>query len=192
MKKAIQLLALGSIAVGLFGCASPKMNMSVPMDKQITAPSNKALVYFVRPNAMGYAVHAAVYDGDTFIGFVPYNQKLPYYANPGKSRFMVISEAADFLDADLVAGKTYYAEVVPRMGAWRARFSLDPVTREELQDPKVQKQISKARLIGNNQKAMTWAAENQPSVMKKKNKYLPKWLEKPADQQPKLKPTDTM
>ena len=34
--------------------------------------------------------------------------------------FSVVGEAADFLEADLAAGKTYYIQVAPRMGAWKA------------------------------------------------------------------------
>ena len=188
----MRALTLAIVAMGLFGCASPKMNLSIPSQKEIIPPTDKALVYFMRPRKLGFPIHAAVYDDETFIGMVPYGQKFPYYANPGKSRFMVISEAADFLDADLVAGKTYYAEVVPRMGAWRARFSLDPVTLDELKTEEVQEQISEARLIENNADAYAWAKKSQDSVLKKKAKYLPKWLAKPTEDRPELKATDTM
>ncbi len=45
---------------------------------------------------------------------------------------MVVSEAADFAKADVEAGKTYYVLVTPRMGWWKARFSLRPLMREQL------------------------------------------------------------
>ena len=190
MNKYMKTLVLVGVAASLFGCASPKMNLSVPLEKEITPKPDKALVYFIRPSKLGFAIHAAVYDDETFIGMVPYGQKLPYFASPGPHRYMVVSEAADFLTADLAAGKTYYIEVVPRMGAWRARFSIDPVTKEELQTADVKNQIAKARLIANNQKAHDWATENHPSVLAKKTKYLEKWNAKPDSEKPSLKATD--
>lgn len=190
MNKSIITLALVGVVASLFGCASPRMNLSVPQEKEITPKPDKALVYFIRPSKLGFAIHAAVYDDEQFIGMVPYGQKLPYHASPGKHRYMVISESADFLSADLAAGKTYYIEVVPRMGAWRARFSLAPVAKEELQTAKVKAKIAKARLISNNQNAYDWATGNHPSVLAKKEKYLKKWNAKPDSEKPSLKVTD--
>ncbi len=58
-------------------CAAPKMNLSIPVGNEINLQKDdKALVYFIRPDKLGFKIHAAVYDDETFIGFVPYNQKL--------------------------------------------------------------------------------------------------------------------
>ncbi|HDZ01474.1 MAG TPA: hypothetical protein ENH52_08435 [Nitrospirae bacterium] len=178
------------LAAGLFGCVAPRMNLSVPINTDIALEGDKALVYFIRPNTLGFGIHAAVYDDDNFIGFVPYNQKLPYMAEPGEHLFMVVSEAADFMKADLLPGKTYYVRVVPRMGAWRARFSLAPVTKDQLKTDKVRKQIEKATLIKNNDSAYKWASDNHDSVLKKKAVYFKKWQSKDEDQRPVLKAND--
>lgn len=178
------------ISVFLIGCAAPNMKFSIPSTATVDKPADQALVYFIRPSSLGYKINAAVYDDEKFIGFVPYNQKLPYIVDPGEHLFMVVSEAADFLKADLVAGKTYYVEVVPRMGAWRARFSLAPITKEDLKTAKVQKWISTCRLIENKEGAEKWAAENEPSVLSKKASYLEKWNAKGEANQPKLNADD--
>ncbi len=159
-------------------------------DEQAAPRSDKALVHFLRPGKVGYAIHAAVYDDQEFIGMVPYGQKLPYYADPGEHLFMVVSEAADFLKADLKAGKTYYIQVVPRMGAWRARFSLAPFGAARLQDPKARSWIDNARLIKNTEAAHTWAEQNHANVMKKREAYLAKWNTKPDSTKPTLLATD--
>jgi len=192
MNIAIRLMTITVVCSALVGCVTPKPNMkhSMVSTKTVQVPADKALVYFVRPNFLGFAVNAAVYDGDKFIGIVPYNQKLPYVTEPGTHTFMVISEAGDFMQAELLAGKTYYAEVVPRMGAWRARFSLDPMTKAELATPNVRKQVDDAKLIENNPGAYVWADENKSSVQEKKDAYWARWKEKEASQRPFLRAED--
>lgn len=190
MRKSIKVFMLFVLAMGLFACATPNMKLSVPADPYMVSNKDKALVYFIRPISLGYLINAAVYDDEKFIGFVPYKQKLPYLVDEGKHTFMVVSEAADFLNADLLSGKTYYIQVVPRMGAWRARFSLAPVTKDDLGNPKVQKWLEKARLIKNKDSASKWAEDNHASVLKKKEVYFPKWQQKPEDKRPFLKAED--
>ncbi len=182
------------LALSFFGCAAPAPNMklSQPTSTAVAVNQEKALIYFLRPQQLGFLIQAAVYDGEEFIGFVPFDQKLPYLTSPGEHRFMVVSEAADFMDASVLPGKTYYVQVLPRMGAWRARFSLGPITREELKTDKTKTWIEKAQLIENKPEAYAWAKENRPSVLQKKEEYLKKWLEKGKDQQPFLKPDDSL
>ena len=190
MKNGIKLIAIILLAAGLFGCATPRMNLSVPIDNNINLQDDKALVYFIRPSSLGFKIHAAVYDDETFVGFVPYNQKLPYAAEPGEHLFMVVSEAADFMKANLLPGKTYYVQVVPRMGVWRARFSLAPFTKDQLESDKVRGWIEASRLINNNDSAYQWAVNNHDSVLHKKQVYLEKWQSKNENQRPILKMND--
>lgn len=185
-----KLVIIGLISILMIGCAAPNMKFSVPSKTLIDQPADKALVYFIRPSNLGYKINAAVYDDAEFIGFVPYNQKLPYFAEPGKHLFMVVSEAADFINAELVAGKTYYIEVAPRMGMWRARFSLAPITKADLQTERVKKWISTCRLIENKDGAERWAKENASSVSSKREAYLEKWNARGADNQPTVNADD--
>jgi len=96
-----------------------------------------AKVVFMRVGKMGGAISASVFDvtepGEPkFIGIVRQSSKVAYPVKPGLYTFMVISEAADFMQAAVLGGKTYYALVTPRMGVWKARFSFQPVRGEEL------------------------------------------------------------
>ncbi|MEJ2542431.1 MAG: hypothetical protein P8Y99_00015 [Calditrichaceae bacterium] len=181
-----KFLIIGLISVLMIGCAAPNMKFSVPSTATIDQPEDKALVYFIRPSNLGYKINAAIYDDENFIGFVPYNQKLPYFAEPGTHLFMVVSEAADFINAELAAGKTYYIKVIPRMGMWRARFSLGAITKEDLQKKEVQQWISTCRLIENKDSADRWAEENEPSVSNKRQAYLEKWNARGDENQPTL------
>jgi hypothetical protein len=137
----------------------------------------KALILFLRPEERGGNVQAVVYDGAQFIGVSSVSWAIAYLADPGTHRFMVISEAADFMDADLVAGRIYYAQVRPRMGAWRARFSLSPLSvRTDARA--IEGWVAESRLATANDAGREWAARNRPSVLEKKAAWEPKWLEK--------------
>ena len=178
-------------ALLLAGCVTPEPNMKLSEAVPVTTPQpDKALVYFIRPKQLGFPTHAAVYDGDDFVGFVPFNTRLAYQADPGEHLFYVVSEAADFMTADLVAGRTYYAQVVPRMGAWRARFSLWAISADDLKNPKVRGWIDNAIPVKNNPEAYTWAENNAPSVQQKREAYYAKWITKAADERPHLKAED--
>ncbi len=129
------------LLLGLGACAGPIRSMrEVPADQVVTTrpEPGKVTVVFLRPSTLGFGISSSVYelkpDNDTFVGIVPAKRKLVYVTAPGKTRFMVVSEAADFMAAELDAGKTYYALVTPRMGVWKARFSLRPVHADELEN----------------------------------------------------------
>jgi hypothetical protein len=136
-----------------------------------------ALVVFLRPGRYGGAIQAAVYDEETIVGVSSANTAIAYPATPGPNRFMMVPEAADFLAADLRAGRVYYARVAPRMGGWRARFSLLPI------DPRGQAHdlaawLRHARLVTMTEKTHRWDAENHASVRHKKVAFLRRWEEK--------------
>jgi hypothetical protein len=122
------------------------------------------------------------------VGIVPTKKKLAYSVAPGKTRFMVVSEAADFMDAELVAGKTYYVVVAPRMGVWTARFSLRPVGAERLGTQEVADWLKECAPIENTDDSRAWAKEHWADIQEKKLKYLREWEAK-ADK-PILSPAD--
>jgi hypothetical protein len=130
MKRLIVLAVLLLPLSLLGGCVATSPYMTKTSVTPQPTP-DKALVVFMRPSRFGGGIQASVYDtrNDTndFIGIVSAKTKIGYLASPGQHLFMVIGENADFMNADLQAGKTYYVLVSPRMGAWKARFSLLPI-----------------------------------------------------------------
>jgi hypothetical protein len=158
-------------ALFLSACASSHM-VVVEEGARVTRPeSGKALVYFLRPTSFGGAIQATLYDGDDYIGTISANTHIAYQAEPGKHLFMVIGESADFMQADLTAGKTYSAVVQPRMGIWKARFSFQPASGMD--------QLGATKQVMLSEEGRVWSRENAASVKKKKAEYLPKWKEKP-------------
>src|SRR4030067_430618 len=170
-----------AVAVALFwsACASSHM-VVVEEGARVTRPeSGKALVYFVRPTSFGGAIQATLYDGDDYLGTISAHTHLAYQAKPGKHLFMVIGENADFMQADLTAGKTYSAVVQPRMGVWKARFSFQPASGVD--------QLGATKQVAVSEEGRISAKENAASVPGKKAEYLPKWQDKSDNAQQTLR-----
>ena len=151
--------------------ASPGLDVQPP-------PPGRSLVIFMRPGRSGGETSAALFEDETLIAIVMARTYFSYETTPGKHRFMVVSEAADFMDADLVDGKVYFARVAPREGLWRARFSLRPVTPNDPQWAEVREWIAASTRVTLNNAGRGWAQENAASIAEKHDAYLVKWLGK--------------
>lgn len=169
----------------LTGCSS----MMQPVDNQAVQPSAQdgAQVVFMRSAFMAKAIDASLYDvtgGKTqFIGILANGTKVAYPTAAGHRIFMVVSEAADFLEADLAPGKTYYSMVIPRMGMWKARFSMWPVARDlkaeySSQSSDFKDWITDTKLVTNSPKSLNWFQNNKNSVEAKRVEYWPVWQKK--------------
>lgn len=189
----ISLLILGLL---LSGCAGSIVNMrEVPPDKAVTGPEQgKAMVVFMRPSGLGFAISSSVFEvkGDTptLVGIVAAKAKVAYQVEPGKHLFMVVSESADFMSADLAANKTYYALVTPRMGMWKARFSLKPVHADKLNSSEFSGWLADCKWVEKSPESDAWANNNMPDIKAKRAKYYDVWVNKPEDGRPRLLPED--
>ena len=151
-------------------------------------PAGEAVVVFLRPDFMGHGVSAVVYDGEEFLSVVMADSHYVHRTTAGAHRFMVVSEAADFMDAELGSGQVYFAEVDPRMGWWRARFSLIPLPAGGDDWDELDGWLEDSYEITPNDKGREWAVNNHESVLSKKAEFLEEWLEKEA--RPALGPGD--
>lgn len=142
-------------------------------------------IVFVRPSYfVGDPIPASVFDVTDsgpakFVGTLTRKTRVEYSVKPGLHTFMIVSEAADFMQAQIVSGKTYYALITPRPGAWKARFSLVPVRQNE---QRVQKWEEEIPLVTPNSRSLAWAKQNASSVEKKRDRYWPEWKTKPEEQ----------
>jgi hypothetical protein len=195
-------IAVCVIAFAMSGCASSLMK---PAENQkMAVPSAQtSRVIFMRPSSMGGAIQAALYDVTSgepkFFGISSTSTKVAYDTKPGTHRFMVVSEAADFMEAKLEGGKTYYALVTPRMGAWKARFSLWPVKADEKAEYSTKSKdfatwLERGKLVNNTPEGEAWAQANAASVKEKYAENLVVWKQKtPTDLELRtLNPQDGM
>ncbi|AFU98575.1 hypothetical protein [Simiduia agarivorans] len=187
--KLFKVLVLASLAV-LVGCAGTNPMQVASNQEVVAAPADKAQVVFMRSSFLGHVISASLYDvtgGKTdFIGIIENDTKVVYDVAPGNYQFMVVSEAADFMNAELVAGKTYYAMVTPRMGAWKARFSLQPVRADgstdfNTADKNFAQWQEKTKRVEMSDAARQWFEKNRASVVEKQEDYLPVFAKKDAD-----------
>ncbi len=148
--KIIRMAMIAAAVLGLGACTSSRMT-AIPEPAVIAAPQpDKATVVFYRSSAFGGAVQSSVFDVTSdppaFVGIVSSGMKLAYVVPPGQHRFMVIGESADFMDAQLLPKRTYYALVAPRVGVWKARFSLRP---RAAGDDETQQQVASCKWYDN-------------------------------------------
>jgi hypothetical protein len=179
----MMLRALGYVVVALAaaGCAGTVQHMTAVPNVDLAAASNESIVVFMRPSGAAFAVQSEVYeapDGQParLAGIVAAKKKVAYRTPPGEHLFMVIGEAADFMSARLDPGKVYYVLVTPRVGLWKARFSLRPVHPSEATE--LGQWQSDTAWVQVNEDSARWAAENAADVEALRGKYMPEWTEK--------------
>jgi len=147
-------------------------------------------VVFMRSSFLGKAVSASVFeirnDNPELVGLVANDTKQGYEVNPGSHLFMVVSESADYMSADLSPNRTYYAFVTPRMGAFRARFSLAPVHRGGDLSKNAQNCLKDCRLVQKTSESEAWARENMSDIRAKHKENYPRWNQKPNNEKPHL------
>ncbi|MCP4391836.1 MAG: hypothetical protein GY802_26315 [Gammaproteobacteria bacterium] len=176
----------------LSGCATSPMTVA-PDQTLPMVQNNESQVVFMRTSHLGGAINASLFEvtdtGTEYIGISAVGTKVAVKTTPGEHLFMVVSEAADFMTAMLEGGKTYYAMVTPRIGAWKARFSLWPFSSKpgakfQNSGDQFQKWVDDTKLLTQSQKSLDWYQSNKASVEKKKTEYLPVWNQKtPADRE---------
>lgn len=187
MSNTLRLLLL-TLAVSTFsGCAKPVFTVVKP--KVSEAAEGKALVFFMRPRRFemftgGGNQHAVIYDGDKYVGQLPAKYQLAYQAKPGKHNFMVMGGSADFLDANLKAGKKYYIVIEPRPGFTGLSFSMRP-QNGQIDQEKLDAWHKVMPQVEPNELGHSTAEKNEARRKKLKDDKYTQWLQK--EDRPTLK-----
>lgn len=176
----------------LFGCAGTVKHMqTVPLNKIVSAPDQgRSMLVFLRPSGMGYAIQSSVFeivdDKPSLVGILAAKKKVSFQVEPGEHLFMVIGENADFMTAKLEENKTYYAIVVPKMGWWKARFSLRPIHVDQLNSSNLRSWLKGCEWVEKSSTSQLWANNNMPSIKSKFHIYYSDWMSKSWSDKPKL------
>ena len=198
MSSNVRILKLGFVLAALlfFGCAGSVKNMrQIPDEHAAYAPDpDQALIVFMRPSGFAAAIQSSVFelidDDPKLIGIVAAKKKVAYNLGLGEHLFMVIGESADFMKADILPGKTYYVVITPRMGVWKARFSLKPIHKDETDSKNLAKWEKECHWVEKTNASDQWADSNMPSIQNKKVKYMETWLQRPENERPILRTED--
>lgn len=194
-KRLFLILLLIFVVFSFVGCMSKYMKPADPDAIVKYKPSEtESLVIFMRPSSFGGGIQSSVFDVTTdenvFVGIVSAKTKVAFKTTPGNHLFMVTGENADFMQAELIGGKTYYALVTPRLGVWKARFSLKPITKDELKSEKFKEWDEACQFIENTDDSRQWAKNNASLMQHKRMGYYEKWINKSEGERPLLKKED--
>lgn len=119
MKRLFKYISIVGFVLFLAGCASDMMRPS--STQEITPPSKgMAKIVFMRDSFVMSAISADILEVKNgklhLVGVLPNGDKIVYETKPGKKTFMAYGTAADFMTADVQAGKIYYVIVRPNWG----------------------------------------------------------------------------
>ena len=165
----------------------------MPESASPTPLPGKAMVVFMRgpDSALVQSTVYEVKETDVeMVGIVAAKMKVAYQVDPGKRMFMAIGETADFMNADLQSGRTYYVNVAPRLGNWKARFALDPVHRAQLDSAEFKTTLRDTRWVMKTAATDEWFAANRSSVRWKRSESYSDWLKTPENERPALRTED--
>lgn len=186
MSNKLVAVAIVLVVAVLAGCTSSKMTVIPETEVSLRPETGNALVVFMRPSFLGAAIQSSVFDitdgHPEFIGIVSAGTRIAHRSQPGPRRFMVVGESADFMDAELLEHKVYYVKVDPRFGWWKARFSLIPYHKQDLQKADVAEICKDCGWFKNTEQSHAWAQAHMNSIQSKMVEYLPEWS-KSADKE---------
>ena len=171
------LITLVTILMGCGGSAS--VMKEVPEQKIAKPGKDTAQIVFMRDSFMLNAVTAKLFevtDGNIkFIGALPNGNKIVYRTTLGKKVFMAYGEtmhigygqAADFMKADIVGGKTYYAIVLPHFAWGASGFSPIPVRNYNIDSKEFANLLNGTKLIiADEAQAQAWYKDNKEHIQK--------------------------
>jgi hypothetical protein len=148
----------------LAGCAGSSKYMTQAEPPAGPSPG-KALVYFMRPSGMGFAIHFQIWENYELIGLSQAKSYFAYESDPGRHYFIGRAENKRVVEADLEAGKTYYIITQVKMGAWKARMAFIPVTRGSEYWDKVEEYKQKLNFVVIEQAvADAWEADRRGEI----------------------------
>lgn len=182
-----------SLCISLFllflsSCAGSS-NYMKPSVSQVVPTQDKALVRFMRPSGMGYAVNFNLLDGTKVIGNSVAKSQFDYLADPGHHLFVSIAENKVFLEADLAPEKVYYIITRIYPGWWRARVAFEAVTRgSEYWDAVLQYEKELQRLEPDEANLRVWQDAHREEIQALLSAYESEF--KAKYNWPKLSPND--
>ena len=121
----------------LAGCGGSSALMKPSVNQNIKPASKKmAQIVFMRTSFVAGAINAELFEIANgkmkFIGSIPMGSKIVHKTTPGKKVYMAYGTAADFMIADVRAGKTYYSIVRPNWGT--GGFAPTPIRTDGTSD----------------------------------------------------------
>ena len=84
----------------------------------LSAPADKALIVFYRPFGREFPFQTVIFNGISPVVSLAFQTRYVYVCNPGKHLLKLFSlehESVDVLEANVIAGRTYFLEIHPQV-----------------------------------------------------------------------------
>jgi hypothetical protein len=121
----LAVVALGALTLGACASTSARFMAEVAPPQPIVAPPGQAMVVFVRPSNLAFAVSANILDeSGRFLGDIPAKGHFAAPMPPGRHMLVIWAENTDAMTVNLLPGRIYFVEVYASMGAWSAHMHL--------------------------------------------------------------------
>lgn len=196
MKKLLSAVAIGLLLI-LSGCSANLMVASP--DAALSSDGDYATIVFMRSSFVLSAVGAELYEIEngelSLVGGLANATKIYHKTKPGKKVYMAHGNAADFMLANVEAGKTYYALVRPNWGT--SGFIPTPVRTDGTTDYNTNAEgfknwFESTKLMEKNPSAQEWFEKNKAKVQKVYDAYWKKFIQKTEAQKQErtLNPSD--
>lgn len=203
MNSTIKKLSVIFVFVFLAGCGGSSALMKPSQNQNITpASKKKAKIVFMRTSFVAGAINAELFEiakgKIKFIGSIPMGSKIVHETTPGKKVYMAYGIAADFMLADVRAGKTYYSIVRPNWGT--GGFAPTPVRTDGTSDFNTSSSDFKEWVSGTEliepipADAKAWFAKEQKNILTAYKEYWKRFQMKHPNEkaQRSLTPLDGM
>jgi len=171
--------------------AAPAATLTPISTAPTAAAAGDSTIMFIRvfaasggmvSNTVASPIFDVTDEGDLkIVGILKGGTKLTHLVKPGRHTFMVMSNdgAADFMEATIVGGKTYYARVL-QGGGWPAlRYAFRPVRGKEIGGKQFASWDERTKLVDEMPAWQDWAKNNSALVAAKRARYWPEWSSKP-------------
>lgn len=177
MKKILAFALTMGLLSALGGCASPVMTKA-PSTEIKPPPAGMAQIVFMRDSFVASAIRCDLLQVENggklkFIGVVANATKIAYQTPPGHKVFMAYGTAADFMEANVVAGKTYYVILRPNWGT--GGFAPTPIRQRNdqwsMKNPDFNKWMSDTELVVPNAQAAGYFQQHKAEFEKLYTKY---------------------
>jgi hypothetical protein len=175
MRKLLGLL----LAVMLVGCATPKPT------------ANDAVIYFILPGmtstsgayqpTYGATPSVSLHDVSAperkIVGILGIGQKLAYRVPPGKHEFMLLNRgSADFMEANVSAGKTYYVVVqLLAQSGYDQRYGFRPVRPVDFENGLFARWETNLSYVERPEAWQQWSQANSRSIETRLQDHRPSW-----------------
>ena len=185
MKKNLFSVLLLGIVIIISGCTYPHRSGTIVSMREIKSPNytlipqdGKALIVFIRQPCESHMYQASLLkvtdDNPELVAILTAGAWTTFQVDPGKHFFMSsgYGSAPAFMNADLLANKTYYVLIKFWTNGWGLyRFYFNPVHREDPVSDDLQKILKDLRLVEKIPASEDWVRDNTQSLLEKQALY---------------------